>query len=142
MGYEWKKIYKSICRNDSSQNGTVSRQAFKEACSSASVGLSNDEVRKIGQLFAPADGNTDHIDYIRMSKELNLHYGSLTYAGQQASTVNNLKEIIARQGKPDLKQLNYQELRGMIQSYQSKLDTEKQPSANERQKRQASRDEQ
>lgn len=95
VGYEWKAIYKYLSRMDIDQLGTVNKQEFKEACSQSGVGLSNDEVKRISLLFAPASqANSDSIDYIRMSRELNLHYDSLNFVSQKSGTAQNLKDII------------------------------------------------
>ena len=113
VGYEWKNIYKNLTRADVPQIGAVSRAHFQQACSSAGVSLSKDQVKRIGMLFSH-DGDSASIDYVRMSKELNLHYSSLNFIQQRVQNAHSLKQILSKpgkMGKTDLKHLNTQELR-------------------------------
>ena len=72
----------------------------------------------MGVMFS-ANGDSNQVDFIKMSKDLQLHYSSLNYVSSRASKVNKVKEIMAVNGKTtDLKSLNTAELRKMIQGYQ------------------------
>ena len=65
--------------------------------------LANDDIRQIGVLFASGKGEGNReIDYVRMSKELNLHYGCLNYLSSKQSQLDHdfqdtpVKEAIAK----------------------------------------------
>jgi len=57
-----------------------------------------------------------------MSKELNLHYSSLNYMASRQKKLDQVKEVMSKTGKSDLKQLNPAEMRKLIREYQSKVD--------------------
>lgn len=69
VGYEWKSIYKALSRLDQSRSGSVSKNAFQQACQQAGVNLSRDEIKRISQLF-PASQLNNGIDFLRMSTDL------------------------------------------------------------------------
>ena len=73
-------------------------------------------MRTIGKLFSPPE-DSNMVDYISMSKDLQLHYSSLNFVQQRIANVESLKQIVGRSGKSDMKHLNADELRNMISSY-------------------------
>ena len=92
--------------------------------------LANDDIRQIGVLFASGKGEGNReIDYVRMSKELNLHYGCLNYLSSKQSQLDHVKQVMSKSGKSDFLNLsNYGELRDKIKEYQGRLD-QRSPSA-------------
>ena len=64
------------------------------------MSLSKTEMNRVGALFG-ANGDTNQIDFVRMSKELSLHSNSLNYVGQRANKVETLKEMMNRSGMTD-----------------------------------------
>ena len=111
---------------DTGQAGYVTRKQFQNACSQAGVSLSNDEVRRASLLFGSRSQHSETaaetVDYNRMSRELKLHYSSLNYVSQPAhSQVESLKSVVtAGKARKDLKRLNTDEVRQMIQGYRQK----------------------
>jgi len=79
----------------------------------------NDDIRQIGVLFAATkDLPSREINYVRMSKELNLHYGCLSYLTNKQSKLEHVKEVMSKSGKSDYLNLsNYGELRDKIRKY-------------------------
>ena len=55
----------------------------------------------MGILFA-AQGDTAIIDYLRMSKELNLHYNSLNFVAARQSKIDTMKDVLSKSGKSDI----------------------------------------
>ena len=109
VAYEWKQIYKNLTKLDPSQRGTVTRGQFQLACKKAGVSIANDDMRQVSVLFAAATDGVSNvassinssnimIDYVRMSKELNLHYGSLKHLTQKQGMIEHVKEVISKGG--------------------------------------------
>ena len=87
--------------------------------------LANDDIRQIGILFASGKGpGAREIDYVRMSKELNLHFGNLNYLTTRQSKLEQVKEVMSKSGKGSdyLHLSNYGELRDKIKDYQNRMD--------------------
>lgn len=119
VAYEWKQIFKNLTRYDPSQSGKVSANQFLSACTTAGAKLSNIDMRTISKMFAPAE-DSSMVDYIGMSKELQLHYSSLNFVQQRITNVESLKQIMNKSAKNEMKHLNQDELRQMISIYQTK----------------------
>jgi hypothetical protein len=86
------------------------------ACAQAGVSLAGADVKTVSTFFA-AGGDSNTVDYVRMSKELQLHYSSLNFVTKRVKNVESLKEFMSKTGKSDMKHLNTDELRLMIQVY-------------------------
>ena len=99
---------------DSKRSGCVSKQDFANACQQSGVKLTNEEIRRCGVMFPAESGDSGKIDFIRMSRDLQLHYSSLNFVGQRASNLETVKEVMSKSGKADRKNINTEELRNMI----------------------------
>lgn len=98
------------------------------ACTQAGAKLSKIDMGTVSKLFAAAH-DSSLVDYIQMSKDLQMHYSSLNFVQQRITNVESLKQIMSKTGKSELKHLNPDELRQMISVYQSKADTDATPVA-------------
>ena len=76
VGYEWKKIYKTLAKQDKKNMGFCSKSQFSDACQNAGVNLSNQECTRVASWW---DNGENEIDFVRMSKEMGLHQSSLNY---------------------------------------------------------------
>ena len=106
VGYEWKRIFKGLLKADKNSSGAVSKEQFQTACELAGVNLTNDEIRKVGNLFKHESGD---IDFLKMSKEMNLHVSSLDYMAQNKDkfkNLNNLRLYLNKQNKSNLSGLD------------------------------------
>jgi hypothetical protein len=74
VGYEWKNIFKQLLKVDPEETGCVTRQQFDFCCTQCGVtNLSRDELLQLQGLYP---GSTAEVDYLAMSKDMNLHWDS------------------------------------------------------------------
>lgn len=51
LAYEWKNIYRNLCNRDTEDNFLVKISDFDKVCQIFKVNLTNEEVKKIRELF-------------------------------------------------------------------------------------------